>query len=47
VEAGEAGKMLSSQITDELKLVAYPVGGSSEAAGRAREGGKRAADERN
>ncbi|GHO63117.1 hypothetical protein KSC_020090 [Ktedonobacter sp. SOSP1-52] len=26
MEAGESGKMLSSQITDELKLVVHPVG---------------------
>lgn len=26
MEAGESGKMLSSQITDELKLVAHPLG---------------------
>ena len=29
MEAGESGKMLSSQITDELKLVAHPVGRST------------------
>jgi hypothetical protein len=29
LEAGESGKMLSSQITDELKLVAHPVGSCS------------------
>ncbi len=26
MESGESGRMLSSQITDELKLVAHPVG---------------------